>query len=745
MNLFYTGFAAFLESTISASVVVLLVMVIQRVFRKSLSARVRHLLWLIVIIRLMVPVFPESSLSVVQLVDYGRTLHEKWWSAGAHPSSEPMPISNQTFQTLQNSDTAVESSPPLSAKEDGEIGSAGRSVTDPETFSPVLKIGAFFWVAGMSMMLIHVWLFLRRMSRLRKRLLPVTDPDVLVVLDECRRSFKITSTIPLYTGVSATSPFLSGLLRPWIFVPITVIREMDNTQLYHVLAHELAHYKRKDMLWNLLGGLAAAIHWLNPLIWLGMRHMKSDRELACDAYVLEKMGEEEAAAYGMTMISFLKRFSITGERGSLLYFSKPRGREDVIRRITMITLFKKGSYRISAGAVILIAALSTVSLTNASGSPLPPAGIHESVKVAANEDILKPKGLRLYNSLDRAVKKAGFAFEAPSALPPGFQFKEVWLSGEVTSNGSERIDRVSLTFDRGGKKYKNTSFRLATSNLKYTKSQVEEIKSLKESLLKSKASLEEKDIDVEGLSLHEINAAYGTVQSTYSYYLWERDGIGYMLDFESSGLSERELVSLIASLKLPDEKMKKSYINIDSLTVDIIDKEDLELAVSAIGFTPKLPLNVSGFTMDSTFVTSKISFSHPRSDKEALTRVLFSMYINPESSDKNNPQRVMLYQMKDDGQYATFKSNKQVVFFGIDGKGVKAPAELIKVGGKEVLRTPPYKTDGKLSTSRDPEFISYFWLDKGIVYKAVFKKDQVKDQQAIVAALLKAQPTKLLG
>jgi len=72
------------------------------------------------------------------------------------------------------------------------------------------------------------------------------------------------------------------------------------------------------------------------------------------------------------------------------------------------------------------------------------------------------------------------------------------------------------------------------------------------------------------------------------------------------------------------------------------------------------------------------------------------MHINPASPDKTNPQRFMPYQMKDDGQYTTFKSNRQVVFFGIDGKGVKAPVGLIKVGGKDALiKAQPTKLPGE--------------------------------------------------
>ncbi|RJG22496.1 hypothetical protein DQX05_17780 [Paenibacillus thiaminolyticus] len=52
----------------------------------------------------------------------------------------------------------------------------------------------------------------------------------------------------------------------------------------------------------MIGSLVSAVHWMNPFVWFMLRQMKADRELACDACVLEALGEEEAVPYGMTII-----------------------------------------------------------------------------------------------------------------------------------------------------------------------------------------------------------------------------------------------------------------------------------------------------------------------------------------------------------------------------------------------------------------------------------------------------------
>ncbi|NUU60976.1 M56 family metallopeptidase [Paenibacillus agri] len=728
MNVVYSGFSALMESTIAASIVILLILLIQSVFRKALSARIRHLLWLLVIIRLLVPVFPESSLSIFHVLDYSRTFQEKLWHQSERAeletivpsqqlSKSPLPQASITEEINAISPEEGELLPPKSFTETAAAG----------TVPLVLRIATIIWCIGMIVLLLNLLLFMGWMARLRKQLLPVSDSGVLAVLDEVRRHYKIARNIPLYTGHSTPSPYLSGLLRPWIYIPERAIREMNSAELYHILAHELAHYKRKDMLWNYLGSLAAAIHWPNPLIWVGMRRMKGDRELACDAYVLEKAGEEEAVAYGMTMISFLQRYSATAEPRGLLYFSNPRGRQELIRRITMIKYYKKGSYRISMITVLLIILLSAMTLTNASGSPI-------SEPVKANDKLAEAADFIRYNRLDRIVKAADFTFEAPSVLPPGFQFAEGTLMRTKTS---ELFERVTLTFvDK--RKGQQQQFLLEAGTFKGPEKMTDiTIDNIKELYGKTTLEIEQKDLTIQGLKVRRINASIrGDIKD--SSYLWERGGVSYRLNSRTAKLLEQEIPALIASMKLPDDKVKSSYINKDLLTVDVIQGEDLKLAAAEIGAAPKFPLQVSDFTVKYSFMTKKLNFSA----KNASARVLLSQYESKASGNGGNTQGFTLLQVKDDGQFETFKANRQAIFNRIDGGGeLIVPVSLASMNGMEVLITAPYNISpdldpGKMVTERT----SYFWLDSGVCYQVVFNTGQVKDRESVVAALIKIPP-----
>ena len=95
----------------------------------------------------------------------------------------------------------------------------------------------------------------------------------------------ISSRIVFLRSRGAAMPMAWGLLRPAVLMPA----EADHwpaERLRIVLLHELAHVKRRDCLTHMLAQLSCALHWFNPLAWIAARHVRTERERACDDLVL---------------------------------------------------------------------------------------------------------------------------------------------------------------------------------------------------------------------------------------------------------------------------------------------------------------------------------------------------------------------------------------------------------------------------------------------------------------------------
>lgn len=91
-----------------------------------------------------------------------------------------------------------------------------------------------------------------------------------------------------------SSPCLLGHWRPVILLP----EEIEPASYDQVLLHELAHLRRSDWLWTIIGRMAQSILWCQPLVWRLHRQHMSVAEEICDDYVIE---------YGCNRESYLQQ------------------------------------------------------------------------------------------------------------------------------------------------------------------------------------------------------------------------------------------------------------------------------------------------------------------------------------------------------------------------------------------------------------------------------------------------------
>ncbi len=81
-------------------------------------------------------------------------------------------------------------------------------------------------------------------------------------------------------------PIVVGIVKPAILLPAALASGLAPDQLQSILAHELAHIRRFDLLVNLLQRLAEAVLFFHPAVWFVSRRVSRERELAADDLVL---------------------------------------------------------------------------------------------------------------------------------------------------------------------------------------------------------------------------------------------------------------------------------------------------------------------------------------------------------------------------------------------------------------------------------------------------------------------------
>lgn len=172
-----------------------------------------------------------------------------------------------------------------------------------------------------------------------------------------------------------STPFILGIIKPKILLPSTLGEEESR----YVLAHEKAHLKRLDNLWKPIAFILLAVHWFNPIIWISYILFCRDIELACDEYVIKKMNTNDKKAYTTALLN------CSIPKKLISAYPLAFGEIGVKERIKAILKYKKPAVITSIIAVILCIITAVCFLSNPQKTNLKEAAISDYTILGAEE------------------------------------------------------------------------------------------------------------------------------------------------------------------------------------------------------------------------------------------------------------------------------------------------------------------------------------------------------------------------
>lgn len=249
-------FLKIINMSISASYIVLAVLLLRLLLKKA-PKWITVVLWGIVAVRLVCPFTIESVLS---LIPSAETVSPNIMMDRTPEINTGIPIVNQVINPVIS----------------------GSFTPDPGTSANPLQLWiptfAVIWIVGMAALLIYTVISYVKVKR---------KIGTAVLLRD-----------NIYQSENVVSPFVLGLIKPKIYLPFN----MNEKDMEHVVAHEMAHIRRKDHLWKPLGFLLLTLHWFNPLMWLGYVLLCRDIELACDEKVIKELDHDARADYSQALL-----------------------------------------------------------------------------------------------------------------------------------------------------------------------------------------------------------------------------------------------------------------------------------------------------------------------------------------------------------------------------------------------------------------------------------------------------------
>lgn len=329
-----------MEWILSSSVLTAAVLLLRKLFDGRVSRRLQYSLWLLVLIRLLVPgSIAQSAVSVAdmlarqdavrQVSTQLRTPTESYESAMAEVLTSHSIPQHSYAQLPQPQQEALREEAALRLEQ----------TAPAHTLKQVLTA---VWLAGMGVT--AAWITLCNfLFHLR--------------LKTSRRRLDAGAQLPVYASGAVRTPCLCGLFRPAIYLPEEAAA---GSMLPMVLRHELTHHRHGDHVWSAARCLCLALHWYNPLVWLAARASRQDGELACDEGVLQGLSQEERTCYGHALIQMSCATS-TARDFVLTATTMTGDKKTLYRRVQSIA--RRPKFLLSMVAMLLAAVLIAAGCT----------------------------------------------------------------------------------------------------------------------------------------------------------------------------------------------------------------------------------------------------------------------------------------------------------------------------------------------------------------------------------------------
>lgn len=315
-------------ANLGAAAAAIIVLLLRRVLKKRVPLRVLVALWLLVLIRVLIPVEAATHLSVFPAESALAVSANGEFEHGEDKTDFAMPQFGTQADGEQQGSAQNGAQAEISAQ-------SGRKMTAIQVLS-LVHIGgavllALYFGFGHAVML-------RRCNGF--------EHEKGAAANEILRCFDKSGKIALLVSTDACSPFSIGIIKPKIVLPPDCKAE----QLRFVLAHEYVHIRDRDSVARLLGLAAVCAGWFNPFVWIAFKYLDRDLERFCDERALRLLGTENAPRYALTLLDFAERQMQSAAAQS--FATAP-----LEERVNDILNMKKRKTSMLAEAVLVAAAL----------------------------------------------------------------------------------------------------------------------------------------------------------------------------------------------------------------------------------------------------------------------------------------------------------------------------------------------------------------------------------------------------
>lgn len=345
----------------------------------ALGWTIIHSLWqgsiLVMVLSLFLVIFRKFSAQVRYLVSFGTLLLMIVWSGFTFMNAYNDSVERaQIKESLLSSPTYLESL--LSSVEANNETTSKPSIKSLDI--QTIQIRSFLqrnfyiicsiWILGILFLTLRLVTSILYVRRLRTYKLQPIGEEWIVKIEEIAAKLNINQKIRSFFSPLVESPLTLGFIKPILLFPFSVFSGLSIQEIEAIIAHELAHIKRHDYLFNILQSLIEILFFYHPAVWIISSRVRNERENSCDNIAIALTGDKITFAKALFAIS-QKQFQ---QQDLAMTFAKSN--QNILYRIkrlqkksTMKTNFAEGLIAVSIIAFGLLLASFTIPRTNAMG------------------------------------------------------------------------------------------------------------------------------------------------------------------------------------------------------------------------------------------------------------------------------------------------------------------------------------------------------------------------------------------
>ena len=295
-------FKAILITSLLGTAATLILTILKPITRKVFSSSWHYYMWLLVLVTMILPlrITIPVQMQTVSTIDTVDVLYEE--EIIYNPIQQVEQEIQLNTEQENNTDSGIEKLSLYTQKN--------------------LYIISIIWLFGMvvlfALKLFGYTFFLIKLRRCSDK---ISCPELLKYTNK---------RIITRTSDKISSPLMIGLFKPTLLLPKTTMTE---EQFDNILAHEMVHFKRKDIWYKWFISIVKCIHWYNPTVYYISKQADIECEISCDLAVVKGMSEEQETNYINTILTLL---AAGNQRKAALTTGMTSDKKTLKRRFTMI-------------------------------------------------------------------------------------------------------------------------------------------------------------------------------------------------------------------------------------------------------------------------------------------------------------------------------------------------------------------------------------------------------------------------